>query len=221
MQLDHIVLGATTLLQGQQYIQEQLGIWVPDGGRHERFGTQNALMQLGGGVYFEIIAIEKGVTAQQTPRWYMLDSTDVQSSMAKQPCLLAWVVSTPSIDGLLLTQAINQGFNLGVKTSMHRGDLRWQMLIPPSGRHQSLYAPWILEWQNEAPYDALADMGCRLRSLEYFHPEPTRCESELRALGVASLIKIRKSANSDNKQQLKVTLTCHDKSATLEGMIID
>ena len=55
--LDHLVIGATTLQQGVDYVHDTLGIDMPFGGIHHSMGTHNHLVRLGGEVFMEIIAI--------------------------------------------------------------------------------------------------------------------------------------------------------------------
>jgi hypothetical protein len=70
--LDHLTVAALTLEQGVNYVQRVLGVAVPFGGAHPLMGTHNHLMQLGDGMFLEIIAPDPAVTPKRT-RWFGLD----------------------------------------------------------------------------------------------------------------------------------------------------
>ena len=59
IQLDHIVIGASSLEQGLVWAKSTLGVDVPIGGRHEKMGTHNRVMNLGGDRYLAIHILGK------------------------------------------------------------------------------------------------------------------------------------------------------------------
>jgi hypothetical protein len=56
--LDHLVVAAATLEQGEDYIESRLGARPLRGGRHVAMGTHNSLLKLGEKIYLEVIAID-------------------------------------------------------------------------------------------------------------------------------------------------------------------
>src|SRR5439155_21485872 len=70
--LDHLTVAALSLEQGVAYVHRALGVVAPPGGSHPLMATHNHLMQLGDGVFLEIIAPD-GRAAPQRTRWFGLD----------------------------------------------------------------------------------------------------------------------------------------------------
>ena len=186
--IDHLIIGAATLEQGAAFVEETLGVAIPYGGVHEKMGTHNRLMQLGGEVYLEVIAINPDGEPPEFPRWCGLDDPHVNRQLMKQPTLLAWVVNTKDIEKLL-RQAV---FSFGRSRPLSRGHLSWYFGLPDDGR---LLAggmlPYVIEWRTEShPSTNMADAGCRFRGLEIHHPYPSWLRSVLASIGAADLVGI-------------------------------
>ncbi len=58
LRLDHLVISARTLDEGTQYVADTLGVAPAGGGAHPLMRTHNRLLNLWGGVYLEVIAID-------------------------------------------------------------------------------------------------------------------------------------------------------------------
>ena len=56
--LDHLVVAAATLEQGEDYIESRLGARPLRGGKHVAMGTHNSLLRLGEKTYLEVIAVD-------------------------------------------------------------------------------------------------------------------------------------------------------------------
>src|SRR5438270_709897 len=56
--LDHLVVAAATLEEGEDYVETRLGARPLRGGRHVAMGTHNSLLKLGEKTYLEVIAID-------------------------------------------------------------------------------------------------------------------------------------------------------------------
>ena len=64
-ELDHLVVAARDLDEGTAFVQDLLGVPLEPGGKHDAMGTHNRLLNLGGGVYLEIITIDPDAPAPE------------------------------------------------------------------------------------------------------------------------------------------------------------
>jgi hypothetical protein len=191
-QFDHLVVAAATLEAGADYIEGKLGIRVPEGGRHPLMGTHNRLMQLGGGAFLEIIAIDPEAPAPDRPRWFSLDDPATQERIAARPALATWVVRTRNIHETLAPCPIDAG---PVETG-RRGDMTWKITIREDGSMPAggLF-PTLIEWPDGAgPASRMSDLGCRLEALHIAHEEPQRLSAALRAIGASDLAVVERYA---------------------------
>ncbi len=187
-QFDHLVIAAATVADGVAHLAEKLGVRVPEGGRHPLMGTRNHLMQIGGGAFLEIIAIDAQAPPPERPRWFGLDDPAIRERIATRPALLTWVVRTDNIEETVArcphpAGPIEQG---------RRGDLTWKITIPGDGSMPlgGLF-PTLIEWPDgRGPAPAMADLGCRLQGLHIHHDEPERLRAALSAIGARSLAKV-------------------------------
>lgn len=86
--LDHLVVAARTLEEGAAYIERMLGVAMSPGGQHPQMGTHNRLLNLGGGVYLEVLAIDPQGIPPDRPRWFDLDSPALQQRLEAGPALI-------------------------------------------------------------------------------------------------------------------------------------
>ena len=168
--IDHFVVAADNLSQGVEYIKRELGVEMPYGGEHEKMGTHNHLMQLGSDVFFEIITINPDVSSPDRPRWYALDDPVIKQQIEIEPRLLTWVVNTSNI-----THTLRQAdLDFGKSEKITRGRLSWYFALPGDGRifHNGTL-PYIMQWNTDIhPAAQMAELGCRFKSLDIYHPQP-------------------------------------------------
>jgi len=186
--LDHLVIGASTLQQGVNYVKESLGVDIPPGGQHLKMGTHNHLMQLGNNVFLEVIAINPHGDSPGKPRWYGLDDPFIKAQIEKQPQLLTWVVNTSNMKEFQTRSA----FSFGMAEPVNRGDLSWHFGIPDDGR---LLAggmlPYVIEWHTDThPSERMENVGCSLQGLEIYHPQSGWLESILSAIDAVHLVSL-------------------------------
>jgi len=186
--IDHLIIGAATLEQGETFVKEKLGVAIPSGGVHEKMGTHNRLMQLGDEIYLEVLAINPDGEPPESPRWCGLDDPHVSRQLKKQSTFLTWVVNTNDIEKLLRRAE----FSFGESRLLSRGHLSWYFGLPDDGR---LLAggmlPYVIEWRTEShPSTNMVDAGCRFRGLEINHPYPSWLRSVLESIGAADLVRI-------------------------------
>ena len=163
IQLDHLVIAASTLDQGTRFLEQLLGVNLQDGGQHLGFGTHNRLLSLGADTYLELIAIDPRQTQLQHPIPFGLGAPKMQKAIAEQPSLIAWVASTKSMQSSLP----DHQQKIGKATAMHRGDLHWTIAMRPDGQLVPDGLPTLIDWGSTAhPCTRLLDVGVRLRKLQ-------------------------------------------------------
>lgn len=176
--IDHLVITAPDLATGAQYVENKLGVPMQQGGEHPRMGTHNLLLSLGPGCYLEVIACQPNLAPPASPRWFALD----QITPTTPPALTTWVARTDNIQ----TAAAQATEDLGAIAAMTRGNLDWQITIPPDG---SLplggAAPALIEWQKgDHPSEKLTDHGLSLQQLDIQHPGVDLVKRLLHALAL-------------------------------------
>jgi hypothetical protein len=186
--IDHLVVAASTLAAGTEWVAERLGARATPGGRHTAMGTHNALVGLGPRLFLEIIAIDPAGTPPARPRWFDLDEPRMRAQLAETPMLIHWAARTADIDA----DAARTPVDLGAITPMHRGDFEWRITVPGDGHlPQRGLVPTLIQWSDERhPADALKDVGMRVVALAGEHPDPAPVRAALAALGLSETLKV-------------------------------
>jgi TusA-related sulfurtransferase len=177
--LDHITVGAITLEAGLQYVEKALGVRVPPGGAHPLMGTHNHLMQLGEGVFLEVIAPNPAVSPRR-PRWFGLDGKELRTELERSPRVITWVIRTDDVAGVL--ERLNDKQAEAVQVS--RGTLSWLISVAPDGSMPMGGAfPTFIQWP-AGPHPSLkmGALGCRLERLEVSHPHADQITDALNVL---------------------------------------
>ncbi len=170
LELDHLAVAAQSLEEGREAVEEALGVALEPGGRHVQFGTHNLLLGLEEGLYLEVISIDPQAPAPDVPRWFDLDR------FAGRPRPRAWICRTGDLDA-----AVARFPQAGRLVALSRGDLRWRMAVPPTGRlpWDNLF-PALIEWRAGGhPATRLRSHGCALRRLVVAHPEAAALRAAL------------------------------------------
>ena len=118
--LDHLVIAAHSLTQGVEYINEKLGVEPQGGGQHASQGTHNKLLKLSQGCYLELISIDPDGDRPSHPRWFNLDSPEMQEKLLERPRLITWVARSDDIHSSVAGCSVD----IGQVRSMSRGKLR-------------------------------------------------------------------------------------------------
>ena len=186
--IDHLVIGAANLSLGTAYVRERFGVDIPFGGSHEKMGTHNHLMSIGNDMFLEVIAIAPDMKPPESPRWFSLDDPCVRQSIKDAPRLLTWVVNTRDIESLL--QAAK--FSFGKATGITRGNLSWRFGLPDDGRLLAAgMIPYVIQWETDShPSKKMADLGCRLRSLDIYHSQVPWLHTILDSIGASDLVNM-------------------------------
>jgi hypothetical protein len=196
-ELDHLVVAATRLDDGVDWVEAQFGVRPQPGGRHAAMGTHNALLRIGARAYLEVIAIDPDAPAPARPRWFALDEPAMQARLARAPALITWVVRCDS-----LAAACARVPDLGEILPMQRGDFRWRIAVPADGAlPASGVLPAAIEWlagddgAARHPCDRLPASGVALVRLALSHPTALAGSAgllatfrELRIMGPVELV---------------------------------
>ena len=186
--LDHLVVAAATLEEGEDYVESRLGARPLRGGKHVAMGTHNSLLKLGDKTYLEVIAIDPDGVAPGRPRWFGLDTAALRAAVQGAPRLIHWVARTNDIFAARRACPVD----CAEVHAMARGKFEWRITIPADGRLPGGgVLPTLIQWADERhPTDAMPDAGIRLVALAGAHPEPDAIRSALAALSLADTLKV-------------------------------
>jgi hypothetical protein len=186
--LDHLIIAAATLEQGEDHLEGLFGVRPQRGGKHVAMGTHNSLLRLGARSFIELIAIDPEGAAPARPRWFELDRPAMREALAEAPRLIHWVARCPDIEAARRACPID----LGRAHPMERGSLRWQITIPDDGHLPAAgVVPTLIQWPDARhPADAIPDRHLKLMALSAAHPEPTLVRSALAALSLTDALKV-------------------------------
>jgi hypothetical protein len=186
--LDHLVIAATTLADGIDFVASVTGATPQPGGKHLAMGTHNALLRLGARVYLEIIAVDPQGVKPPRPRWFDLDNPVLQSELLEQPRLIHWVARTDDID----RAAVECPLALGPAHPMARGDYRWRITIPDDGALPAKgIVPTLIQWDVPIhPADKLPASNVTLAQLAATCSDPAPVRAALAALGLDGAIAV-------------------------------
>jgi hypothetical protein len=199
--IDHIVIGANSLIEGKQVLEPLFGIPLPMGGKHKLVSTHNCVLQSGDDTYLELIATDPDAPAPSRRRWFSLDEDETKKRLAVRPRALTWVVSTPDLDKLVA----NSPIDLGEILDLNRDDLNWRLTVPRDGSlPEGGLIPSFISWpEGNNPSPNMADHGLRLTHIRITHPDPSSLIAMMEALDIADLAEV-----SQGEARLSFSLAC-------------
>ena len=222
IQIDHLVVAATSLEQGVQWCEALFGITPALGGEHGLFGTHNRLFKIAtpkfSMAYFEIIAINpeairpKKTTSLHPHRWFDLDNPELQKSISKEPRLIHFVASTPDIKAArmaLRMEGIDRGPAIHAERQTNKGILHWQISVRADG--QRLFdgaLPTLIQWGKPDateplrlhPRNTLPRSGVTLQSIDITHPSAEKLQAAYTSIGLNGI------SISEGPANIKATL---------------
>jgi glyoxalase-like protein len=179
--IDHLVYATPDLDATVADLARQGLVTIP-GGAHDGLGTRNALADLGGGAYLEVIGPDPHQPAPAQPRPFGVDGLG-------EPRLVAWAVRVTDLDAAV-TAARSRGHDPGAARDMARlrGDgvrLAWRLTPPPDTL--PAVVPFLIAWGDTEHPSRTAARGARLESFTATHPDAAAVRERLTALGVTDL----------------------------------
>lgn len=196
--IDHIVYAVSELENGIHQIHQKLGAKPVYGGRHLHQGTHNALLKLGNGCYFEIIAPDPENKNIKAPRWMGVD-------LIKEPCITRWAIKSSDISAdIRHISALKSGLGESKEgqrmTDTHKL-LKWHLSIPqPSPLVEPI--PFLIDWEySEHPSECLPDI-CRIESFNLYSDKAEELNQALSALG------IKQYASQSDEASIQLTVRC-------------
>jgi hypothetical protein len=186
--LDHLVVAAATLEQGEDHLEALTGARPQRGGRHVAMGTHNSLLRLGESSYIEVIAIDPEAPPPSRPRWFALDTPAMRAAVAEAPHLIHWVARCEDIEAGRQASPIDPGR----VHPMERGPFRWRITIPDDGHLPGGgLVPTLIQWSDTRhPADTMPDRHLQLAALAGAHPEPSAIRAALAALGLGETLPV-------------------------------
>ncbi|MBP0591652.1 VOC family protein [Paraburkholderia sp. LEh10] len=204
LHLDHLVVSARTLDEGTQYVADTLGVAPSGGGTHPSMRTHNRLLNLWGGAYLEVIAIDPDADASNgaRPRLFALDDPATHARLASGPYLSHWVARVERPKNLALWQ---QQYPQRISTvvPLTRGDFTWSLTVADDGAFPAWQGagdgivPSLIQWDTPRhPSAVLPETGLALKSLTGWHPHAEIVAQQLQWLGAAHLIKLESTSGT-------------------------
>jgi hypothetical protein len=205
LKLDHLVIAARTLEEGAQFVAAKFGVDTVAGGTHPLMRTHNRLLNLWGGAYLEVIAIDPsaGGVESPRPRLFALDDPAMQRRLADDgPQLVHWVARVDRPKSLVRWRE-QYPARIAPVAAMSRAGNTWGLTVPDDGAFPAWQGagdgvlPSLIQWDTPRhPSDALPETGIALRTLTGFHPHADAVSEQLAWLGAAHLMRVENTAGA-------------------------
>lgn len=177
-QIDHIVFVCDVLEDGIAYMEQKLGVAPAVSGKHQAWGTHNALLQIGPRCYLEVIAPDPDND---------LEAKIFDFPLKNKDRLMGWVYRPADLQAFH-RKAHELGITFGGLQSGQRKKpdgslLSWQI----SDLSRVLWdgmLPFLIDWgESQHPAPNLPKGGT-LKGLKGYHPQAQLINQQLQQLGV-------------------------------------
>lgn len=191
--IDHLVYAVRDLEAGMDSVERLIGVRAMRGGRHPRYGTHNALLALGAGIYLEIIAPDPDLPPPPRGLPFGLDRPDL-------PRLSTWALRCNDIERLHRSAAA-RGLDLGLIEPGRRDRpdgavLRWKLTDPHVLALDGI-VPFLIDWADTPHPASDAPTGAVLEDFTLRHPEPDRVREWFDVLEIGLKITAGASARCE------------------------
>jgi hypothetical protein len=182
--IDHLIFTSPNLESGMDYIESKLGVRPIIGGRHPKFGTQNALLSLGPKIYLEVIAPD--------PQSKLRNEKVLFDNIYKNGIQLStWVMHTDKIDTIAAVSK-KGGLDVGTVSPGSRikpdgTEISWKA-SNPFAFHCGGAIPFLIDWGESMHPAAELPRGGELLSFQIKHPNPVTVSAYLKNLGLDVLV---------------------------------
>jgi hypothetical protein len=195
------VISARTLDEGTQYVADTLGVAPAGGGAHPLMRTHNRLLNLWGGVYLEVIAIDPHAAepadgATPRARLFALDDPATQARLETGPYLSHWVARVERPKQLAAWQT-QYPQRIAPIVPMTRGEFTWSLSVPDNGAFPTWQGagdgvlPSLIQWDTPRhPSGVLPETDIALKTLKALHPQADTIAAQLHWLGASHLIAL-------------------------------
>ncbi|MEM1178973.1 MAG: VOC family protein [Acidobacteriota bacterium] len=189
-ELDHLVWAVPDLERGMLEIEHRLGVVPQIGGRHPGVGTRNALVDIGGQRYLEILAPD--------PEQHVFTGFGHWVADLAAPRLVTWACRTGDLDRWVQAAA-GRGLDPESILEMERqlpdgSTLTWRLAALGDARDGLL--PFCIEWGDAHPNDRLPSSGCELLQLSLSDDDDLGRDLEALGLSEESLL-VRSVAHAE------------------------
>lgn len=147
--LDHVIVAVPDLGRAASALERNRGLRATPGGRHQRLGTENMLVPLGG-AYIEIVGVADAALAGTNEF-----GRAALEARTTGPQFMGWVVRTRAIEDAAARWESNV-VALSRKTPSG-AQVRWRMAGLENARDRS--RPMVIEWEDERLAPPFADPG--------------------------------------------------------------
>lgn len=204
--LDHLVLAAPNLDDAVDYVHSLTGVRPSPGGAHPKWGTRNALMEIGEEAYIEVIGPDPEQPEFSGTRPFHIDELDA-------PKLVTWAIKAPNIDEVV-ARAKENGYDPGPifdgKRALPDGSLlEWRLTMAQLSNMDGLI-PFLIDW-GTSPHPAhTATPGCQLTSLKIQHPDSEEIN------GIYSALNLNQTVTQADIPKIVATLVTPSGNVTIE-----
>ena len=189
--VDHLVMTSSSLASGIDELERLSGVRAAGGGRHQDWGSHNALISLGARAYLEVIAAdpESRVPSAHRPEVFTRPGTGV---------LNGWVARVADIErAVARSHELGHGLGAIREGRRERPDgsvLAWRLTDPRTRGFDGLL-PILIDWGDSPHPASSATPGCHLIDLEFVHPEAKTLSAVLDQLELPVTVRPGRAAS--------------------------
>ncbi|MEL7530776.1 MAG: VOC family protein [Bacteroidota bacterium] len=183
--IDHLIYTVPDLQTGIDKIEGLLGMRPVFGGQHALWGTHNALLSLGKGIYLEVVAPDPRLAIGKRGLW-------LEQYFALGPRLTTWAFRRAAIHESLQIAQQNQisigPIEQGQRQKPDGSLLKWQLTDPYELDFEG-GLPFLIDW-GLSPHPSLAipSVG-ELQALEITSPQAQALREALQKLAIKLPVK--------------------------------